>query len=97
MLHDLLLITTTLFDIYKYINFKAKKKVITQKGPNEWNYAPHPTLPNHPCSNTNVPTGLLVFFIMQVYGILQVFIPEKQVLAKIFIEPIKEASCLTEM
>lgn len=34
---------------------------------------------------------------MQVYGILQVFIPEKQVLAKISIEPIKEASCLTEM
>lgn len=29
--------------------------------------------------------------------ILQVFIPEKQVLAKISIEPIKEASCLTEM
>lgn len=99
MLHDLLLLTTTLFDIYKYINFKAKKKVITQKGPNEWNYAPQstPPLPNHPCSNTNVPTGLLVFFIMQVYGILQVFIPEKQVLAKISIEPIKEASCLTEM
>lgn len=58
---------------------------------------PTPPLPNHPCSNTNVPTGLLVFFIMQVYGILQVFIPEKQVLAKISIEPIKEASCLTEM
>lgn len=85
MLHDLLLLTTTLFDIYKYINFKTKKKVITQKGPND------------PCSNTNVPTGLLVFFIMQVYGILQVFIPEKQVLAKNSIEPIKEASCLTEM
>lgn len=34
---------------------------------------------------------------MQVYGILQVFIPEKKVLAKISIEPIKEASCLTEM
>lgn len=97
MLHDLLLITTTLFDIYKYINFKAKKKVITQKGPKNGIMLPTPPLPNHPCSNTNVPTGLLIFFIMQVYGILQVFIPEKQVLAKISIEPIKEASCLTEM
>lgn len=62
MLHDLLLLTTTLFDIYKYINFKTKKKVITQKGPNEWNYAPHPTSPQPPMfkhQRPNKVTGIL--------------------------------------
>lgn len=53
MLHDLLLLTTTLFDIYKYINFKTKKKVITQKGPNECNYAPHPS----PTTHVQTPTS----------------------------------------
>lgn len=76
---------------------RLRKKLSHRKDQMNGIILPTPLLPNHPCSNTNVPTGLLVFFIMQVYWILQVFIPEKQVLAKISIEPIKEASCLTEM
>lgn len=97
MLHDLLLLTSTLFDIYKFINFKAKKKVITQKGPNEWNYAPHPTPPQPPMfkhQRPNTVTGIL--YHAGLWNIA-IFIPEKQVLAKISTEPIKGASCLTEM